>query len=238
MLVRTSFEYSVLSSSSKVVWKITPLFASWITSPANLLFKHAILDSNSSVLELGCGISGIIGLSLAPFINSYVLTDQEYVLKLLNQNLSENQNNTSSTTKGRKSTAKPKKGSAPATQHQRDSNISARPLDWETDEVTASLCGSESKKSFDAVLACDCIYNDALIEPLVQTCIDLCRLRELEGTGSTVCIVAQQLRSAEVFEGWLKAFFKSFRVWRVPDEELIDGLKSNSGFVIHVGILR
>ena len=108
--------------------------------------------------------------------------------------------------------------------------------------MTTSLTGSESKKSFDAVIACDSIYNDALIEPLVQTCIDVCRLRKLEGEGEanrpTVCFVAQQLRSAEVFDGWLKAFHKAFRVWRVPDEGLIDGLKSDSGFVIHVGILR
>lgn len=108
--------------------------------------------------------------------------------------------------------------------------------------MTLSLTGSEFKKSFDAVIACDCIYNDALIEPLVQTCIDVCKLRglELEGDGHTptLCIVAQQLRSAEVLEGWLKSFYRAFRVWRVPDEELIDGLKSDSGFVIHVGILR
>jgi len=105
--------------------------------------------------------------------------------------------------------------------------------------VTASLTGSESK-SFDVIIACDCIYNDALIDPLVQTCVDACRLRKLEGVpmSQTVCIVAQQLRSAEVFESWLKSFFEAFRVWRVPDEELIVGLQSKSGFVIHAGILR
>ena len=168
------------------------------------------------------------------------MTDQEYVLKLLSQNLAENQHENSSSVKSRRGTAKPKRGSAVAVQLQKESNILARPLDWETDEVTASLSGSESKKSFDTVIACDCIYNDALVEPLVQTCVDVCTLRELEGdrTRPTVCVVAQQLRSAEVFEGWLKAFYKAFRVWRVPDEETIDGLKSDSGFVIHVGILR
>ena len=164
------------------------------------------------------------------------------MLKLLNQNLVENQEGRSSSTKGRKSTAKPKRGFASTSQHKESSKITAKSLDWETDEVTLSLTGSESTKSFDAVIACDCIYNDALIEPLVQTCIDVCKLRKSENDGEgvepTVCIVAQQLRSAEVFEGWLKAFYAVFRVWRVPDEELIDGLKSDSGFVIHIGILR
>jgi Lysine methyltransferase len=158
------------------------------------------------------------------------------VLKLLNQNLVENQQDSSSSTKSQKNAVKSKRGSAVVKQ---SSNITARPLDWETDMVTPSLTGSESNTSFDAVIACDCIYNDALIDPLVQTCIDVCRLRKCEENDRpTVCIVAQQLRSAEVFEGWLKAFYKAFRAWRIPDEELVDGLKSNSGFVIHVGILR
>ena len=163
-------------------------------------------------------------------------------MKFLHQNLTENrQDSSSSASKGRKSSTKPKRGSASTDSSQKASNIHARPLDWETDEITSSLTGDESKRSFDAVIACDCIYNDVLIEPLVQTCVDTCKLRFLnaaEGGEPAVCIVAQQLRSAEVFEGWLKAFHQAFRVWRVPDEELIGGLKSDSGFVIHIGILR
>ncbi|KAH6716872.1 hypothetical protein BKA61DRAFT_313054 [Leptodontidium sp. MPI-SDFR-AT-0119] len=226
-------------TTGAVVWKITPLFARWITS-TNFLFKLGILDSDSTVLELGCGISGIIGLSLEPLISSYVLTDQDYVMKLLNQNVIQNRQETSSAGKGRKSSSKPKRGSAPTSSLQAASNISARPLDWETDVVTASLTGRDSKKSFDAVIACDCIYNDALIEPLVQTCVDACRLRISDDAEEepAVCIVAQQLRSSEVFEGWLKEFHKVFRVWRIPDEDLINGLKSDSGFVIHIGVLR
>jgi len=156
-------------TTGAVVWKITPLFARWITS-TNFLFKLGILDRESAVLELGCGISGIIGLSLAPLIGS----------------------------------------------------------------------GNDSRKSFDAVIACDCIYNDALISPLVQTCVDACTLRVADDPAKkpAVCIVAQQLRSSEVFEGWLNEFHKAFQVWRLPDEELIAGLKSDSGFVVHVGILR
>jgi len=223
-----------------VVWKITPLVAEWIASPSNLFFQQGLLDSSSLVLELGCGISGIIGLTLSKLVESYVLTDQDYVMKLLNKNLEENQQETtSSSRKGRKSIAKPKRGSAPVAVAADTSNVTARPLDWETDEVTSSLTGSDSRHSFDAVIACDCIYNDALISPLVQTCVDACKLRVPDGVGNpTACIVAQQLRSAEVLEEWMKAFHKAFRVWRIPDEKLIDGLKSDSGFVVHIGILR
>jgi hypothetical protein len=216
------------------------VFASWITSPSNLLFKQNALDSSATILELGCGISGIIGLTLGTRIKTYVLTDQEYVMKLLNQNLQENQLDKSSSSKGRKSASKPKRGISNVNQSKPGNNIISKPLDWETDEVTPSLTSSESEQSFDAVIACDCIYNDSLIEPLVQTCIDACKLRLIDSEKDipTLCIVAQQLRSAEVFEGWLTAFYKTFRVWRLPDEELVDGLKSNSGFVIHIGVLR
>jgi len=222
-------------TTGAVLWKVTPLFASWISSSSNFLFKHGVLDASSNALELGCGISGLIGLSLSPLLTSYILTDQDYVMKLLNQNLEENWiTGSSSIGRGRKSTAREKRDREISTV--RASNIMAKPLDWEMDQVTASLAEPSTSRSFTAVIACDCIYNDALISPLVQTCIDICKLKH--NGEPTVCIVAQQLRSADVFEGWLKAFYNAFRVWRIPDEELNDGLKSNSGFVVHIGILR
>jgi lysine methyltransferase len=239
-LVRLSLLFCSSSADFEVVWKITPLFASWIASPSNILFKYGILDTTSVALELGCGISGIIGLTLGPLIQTYVLTDQEYVMKFLGQNIVENQSGgRSSGMKSRKSSSKPKKGSASSRPGIAVSNIIAKPLDWETDQITSSLTGSESHVSFDTVIACDCIYNDALIKPLVDTCRDACQLRPADGIDNpTLCIVAQQLRSAEVFEGWLKEFHKVFKVWRISDENLTAGLKSDSGFVIHIGILR
>lgn len=246
MLVSTRNHFLVHTSLNiyTVVWKITPLFASWITLPTNVLFKHDVLRRDSTVLELGCGISGIIGLSLGPRIESYTLTDQDYVMKLLNLNLTENRQDPSASSKGRRSTTKSKRGSAAANSTPQNAfNVTAKTLDWEADQVTTSLA-DDGKVDFDVVIACDCIYNDALIEPLVQTCIDVCQLRSSdensldENRKPTVCVVAQQLRSAEVFEAWLKAFHGAFKVWRMPDEELINGLKSDSGFVIHVGILR
>lgn len=64
--------------SKAVVWKITPLFADWIASPSNILFKNALLSSSSTVLELGCGVSAIVGLALSPYVAKYIAT--EYVL--------------------------------------------------------------------------------------------------------------------------------------------------------------
>lgn len=127
-----------------------------------------------------------------------------------------------------------------------------RALDWEQDTPTSSLAQPVAA-SFDLVVACDCIYNEALVDPFVTTCVDICKLR---GSGSTtttttdnggrptVVVVAQVLRNSDVFEAWIKRFVQDFRCWRVPDDLMIDGLKSEgrgggtSGFVVHVGVLR
>jgi hypothetical protein len=224
-----------------VVWKITPLVAAWIISPDNPLFKHNVLHASSSVLELGCGISGIIGLALGPFIQQYILTDQEYVMKYLKQNLLDNMPIASATAcRSRNTKARSSKGPGTA---RASCNIRVQSLDWETDDVSSIAATlEEGGKSFDVIIACDCIYNDALIPPLVQTCVDICQFRKAETedreAGATLCIVAQQLRSAEVFEEWLKAFHNMFRVWRLSDADLTGELASNSGFVIHIGVLR
>ncbi|KAL5348388.1 Ribosomal protein lysine methyltransferase [Pseudogymnoascus australis] len=268
-------------TTGAVLWKITPLVASWLSSPTNPFTTHSIFTSSSALLELGSGISGVIALALSPSISSYTLTDQSYVLKLLRKNISSNlpstrkpkSSNNNNAAKS-KSKSKAKRGATQATTEEGgegreggegDSNIQIKTLDWETDEVAGLLPGGGS---FDAVIACDCIYNDALIEPLVQACVDACRLREstrrlnqVETTNTTnttgdggagggggatglgnlegkaVCIIAQQLRSDQVFEGWLTAFKESFRVWRVPDEVAGEGLRGE-GFVVHVGVLR
>jgi hypothetical protein len=100
------------------------------------------------------------------------------------------------------------------------------------------------KDGVNLVLACDCVYNYALIEPLVQTCMDICKMRNessddpASGEQQTVCVVAQQLRQPDVFEQWLQTFHRTFRVWRVPEELLSPGLKGGSGFVVHTGVLR
>lgn len=236
-----------------------------------------MLSPSSLALELGCGISGLVALLLAPRISRYVLTDQPYVAKLVEQNVAENQAASSSaaapttTAKAARSSKTPNRGS-PAAPGRRDAgsanvsrssgsgsggagNIRFTPLDWETDEVTSALTGSAGATSFDVVVACDCIYNEALVEPFVSTCVDLCRLRAAEtaaaaagevGTGEQpsaaaapcVCVIGQQLRDPLVFEAWATRFTRSFHTWRVPDGLLVAGLRPNHGFVVHVGVLK
>ena len=216
------------------MWTVTPLFAEWIASP-NFLFHAGYLTSASVALELGAGVSGIVALALGPRIAGYFATDQDYSMKLLNQNISENLQSTSLAT-GKTSKHKPKHG--PYAGKQPSPNIQTLVLDWELDSVSSlpSLLGHDK---VDLVVACDCIYNDALIEPLNNTCAQICRLN-LGGNQQkpTLCIIAQQLRSPDVFESWLKSFHQLFHVWKIPDELLIPPLRENSGFIVHLGYLR
>ncbi|KAF2847029.1 hypothetical protein T440DRAFT_540182 [Plenodomus tracheiphilus IPT5] len=222
-------------TTGAVVWTVTPLFASWISSPTNFLFKTSLLTPQSTILELGAGVSGIVALTLGAKVSHYTATDQDYVLKLLRQNIAENidtviPSSSSSTSRKKSNTIK----SRPTARHQKESSakhIAVQSLDWEKDDIS-------TRNPVDMVIACDCIYNEALIEPLNSTCAALCRLRQDDDRRPTLCLIAQQLRSPEVFEAWLKSFCEKFEVWQVPDGFLDEGLREGSGFVVHVGVVR
>ncbi|KAK7447479.1 hypothetical protein Landi51_06835 [Colletotrichum acutatum] len=218
----------------------------------------------------GCGISPLTALLLAPRVARYVLTDQPYVARMIHQNLEANPLPKSSSSSSSSSTSRRSRKAAAATSSSTTTSstasssspgtISFHPLDWELDTPDPSLTGvpPSSANSFDVVVCCDCIYNEALVEPLVSTTADLARLRvraqqedqdhdddnnpSFSSTTARsepcVCIVAQQLRSPDVFEEWIGAFHRNFRTWRVPDVLLPEGLRIEAGFVVHVGILR
>ncbi len=231
-------------TTGAVVWKITPLFAQWITSDSNILFRSSILNENSLVLELGSGTSGIVAITLARRIGRYIATDQKYVFKLLKANIEDN--NPKGKGSGSNSNTAKHHGKAHVSNSSActRSKIEVLVLDWESSVVSSlpsmmRTDATEISQAIDAVIACDCIYNESLINPLVRTCADICKLANAESAEKpTVCIIGQQLRSDIVFEAWLKAFHELFKVWRMPDGFLIDELKAGSGFVVHVGILR
>ncbi len=186
---------------------------------------------------------------MGPYVHRYLATDQDYALKLLKQNIVENTHNSSkpshkATGRGRD----PPKRLSNKVLSPDTGNIQVVSLDWELNSVSAlpgllrednhNISASEDE-GVDAVIACDCIYNDSLIEPFVRTCVEVCQLRKgISARKPTLCIIAQQLRSPEVFEAWLVAFCKAFQVWRIPESLLTGGLKQDSGFVVHIGRLR
>ena len=223
-------------TTGAVLWRVSLLFADWISRPQNPLFSYSILQLDSTVLELGCGIAAIVGLALAPQIGRYIATDQEYLLKALKQNISQNSISPKPAKPLKRSS---KLGSEMNEQARGRLNIEVVALDWELSSVSSlpDLLGGTS--TVDVLIGCDCIYNEALIDPFVRTCTEICELRTRDRHWPpTVCIVAQQLRSPDVFEAWAKAFSKSFRLWRLPDELLHQGLRTDSGYVLHLGVLR
>lgn len=218
------------------------------------------------VAELGCGISALVALALAPTLQHYIATDQEYVRRLFRTNLDANaavnapsckQKGTKS--KGKSATKKQQSGGNPTA-----ANVTFTTLDWETDQpgllkscIESEAGGRDAHRindddeeedlGFDLLLSCDCIYNEALVAPFVRTCSEICRLRPAyePSDGSephvrrpTVCIIAQQQRSPDVFETWLRETLREFRVWRLSDEVLGDGLKSGTGYLVHLLLAR
>jgi hypothetical protein len=213
-----------------VVWKVTPLFATWISSPTNFLFASSLLTPSSTVLELGAGVSGIVALCLGPKVARYTATDQDYVLKLLRQNIAENLDTVLPAKRKSGKGSKKQQSQLKTEGGSNGDRITTLQLDWETD-ATSQL------NPVDMIIACDCVYNETLIEPLNSTCAAICRLKD-EKEEPTLCLIAQQLRSPEVFETWLKSFHRDFHVWQVPDAMLGEGLREGSGFVVHIGVVR
>lgn len=215
-------------TTGAVLWKITPLLANWLASAPPVL--AGILHADAIVVELGCGLAGLIGLALSRLVKLFVLTDQDYVMKYLKENISAN----SASNKERQKKTKKKATVKPS---MREENLKTLPLDWEKDSVENLRAVLPPEASINLVLLCDCVYNEYLVKPLVQTCVDVCRLGSSE-TRATVLLIAQQLRSHAIFEIFLDGLMKDFDVWRVPDEKISTDLQSGSGYTIHLAILK
>ncbi|KAL3457350.1 hypothetical protein BJX64DRAFT_20010 [Aspergillus heterothallicus] len=253
-------------TTGAVLWKITPLFAEWLSNTtSNPLWISSHLTRNSAIVELGCGISGLTALTLAPLVGHYLATDQEYVARLFRQNLECNppqQNQKSgSKSKGRKQQQQQQKSSKSAKDPSSSGSGSAAlhpsitftSLDWELDnparlrqeiptldEEDADY-GSEADQGFDLLLSCDCIYNESLIAPFVRTCTEIAGLRKgsvAQGKRPTICIIAQQQRSPDVFEAWLRETMRMFRVWRVDRGVLGGKMGEGSGYLVHALLLK
>ena len=171
---------------------------------------------------------------------AYGSSSQAYVERLLNQNIYAN---TGPIAEWKDNTSRIKNHHK-ASKSEKSRNLNFLTLDWETDSALSlpsllvdSKCIGDG--TIDIVLACDCIYNEPLISPFVRTCAELCQAVEAKPSKlPTICIIAQQLRSPDVFEAWLSAFSESFHIWRVPDSLVSDALKQNSGFMVHIGIIK
>lgn len=212
-------------TTGAALWRTSVRFAEWLATERNTFFQHGVLGSDSTVLELGAGIAGLTSSVLASRVRKVVATDQQYALKLLKENIETNA---------------PR---AKATKHARHSEVvEVAALDWETDSIHGFLATHGLTSGVDAIVACDCVYNYALIKPLAEACTEICQARQQDGQENilrpTVVLIAQQLRQPEVFEEWLETFMRSLRVWRLPAEILGQNLAESSGFCVHFAALK
>ena len=154
------------------------------------------------------------------------------MLKLLRQNV---QDNISTPTR---TTSKPKTGkpSRSARMGSGPSNLDIMELDWETSDVSSIMRLLDQRP--DVLLAIDCVFNPTIIQPFVSTLKEFSTSTDQDAR-PVISIIAQQLRSPDVFTEWLEAMLQDFRVWRVNDKELsIASLGVQEGYVVHICILK
>lgn len=224
-------------TTGAVLWKVTPLLAAWLASFPSILSDLHTLHSGSVVVELGCGLTGLIGQVLCQSVQRYILTDQPSIVRHLKATLGMLNGPLPEKTKGTKS----KKKSTP----EKHDVLEVMALDWEKDDATNLKAGLSGNAQIDLLLLCDCVYNEYLVKPLVQTCVDACRLGhghrdvDMDVDGSpTVVLVAQQLRSNAILELFLETLIEEFYVWRVPEDRIPADLGANSGYAVHLAVLK
>ena len=208
-------------TTGAVLWKITPLVAEWLASKPAILQGASLLGPESTVVELGCGITGLLGILLAPEVAAYVLTDQAYVMRTLQHNITANTSVSKTSRKATKS---------------RVAQPTTAPLDWEVNTPSLEGLGLQPGQSIDLIVVCDCVYNEYLVKPLVETLVDTCRLNRTSKPAAV--LVAQQLRSEAILELFLAALLERFDVWRLPDDHLAPDLRTGSGYAIHMAMLK
>lgn len=263
-------------TTGAVLWRVSPLLANWLLlhhenenhEKKNLLWAHGVLGPQARVLELGAGATALLALAVGPAVGRYWISDQEYVLKLAQRNLDANlpavvvARSTAARAKARararargKAKDKSRRRGEEGEEGDREGqggmgHIETIVVDWEhTALLRHPVFQAGGGRSLSLVLAADCIYNEALVTPFVDTCVDACRLnrdgdegrKDEDGGGGaekTLVLVAQELRSSDVFEAWLEAFADRFHVWRVPEAVLGPELAPKEGFAVHVGVLK
>ena len=135
-------------TTGAAVWQSSVRAAEWLAQSDNILFAKGLLDSNSTVLELGSGVAGLVPCVLSQRVGSIVATDQQHLTKLARRNIEDN----IIPVRARP----PKKGGRkPPSTGRTAENVEILALDWEEDDVQKQLAANSLPKGVDVVLACD-----------------------------------------------------------------------------------
>lgn len=158
----------------------------------SFLNSHAC--RNGDVLELGSG-TGVLALLLAPLFRSWTATDTESMLPLINKNVKRNADRAQL------------------------GNIKVEELDWtwSAKQFQRMFPPTDNRLcEYQAIFAVDCLFNEALVQPLIDT---------LDRISARSVFIISELRSETVLqlflEKWLgvregkdgSASWK-WRIWR------------------------
>lgn len=135
------------------------------------LLNYATL-ARSSVIELGSG-TGLLAILLSPLCKSYTASDLLINLRLCSRNLQLN---------------------GIGVMEDASSGVRMEEIDWfDMPTSRESNIVTTSDHAYDLILAVDCVFNEALALPLINTMNRYCR------TGShTAALVVVELRSPDV----------------------------------------
>ncbi|KAK8846569.1 hypothetical protein IAR55_005655 [Kwoniella newhampshirensis] len=166
----------------------------------------------ANILELGAG-TGLLAILLAPICASYTASDRMENLKLVKRNLELNGLGAAGHTVLPDDSLHRKEKEKKAAKSNGETRLDVRleEIDWiAVSEETKRQHGrgqshhahdGEEELVYDLVLAVDCIYNEHLVRPLVDTLARYCPVG-----GKTVVWVVVELRSADVLTTFLEAW--------------------------------
>ncbi|ODV85345.1 hypothetical protein CANARDRAFT_23414 [[Candida] arabinofermentans NRRL YB-2248] len=213
------------STTGWLTWSISPLMVEWLLEcePNNPFYNKF---EKSTVVELGSGISGLLGCTLALKCSKFICTDQAPLLKLLKRNIFNNVSNIGSTTiielnnhddkkkpLGKLNKIKKTKQDIPM--------VEVVEYDWEetyNDEILRLLDNDYP----DFLITCDTVYNPYLIPHLVNAMDNL-------SNRATHVIVGLQLREESLLQTFLEEATEKFEVYSVNDDILSDELRQGYG---------
>lgn len=134
------------------------------------------LFADAEVLELGGG-TGVLSSLLAPCVRSWTVTDISDLLPLIQKNIEK------------------------TSQRLASSDVRLAELDWTwSSQQYERNAKSLAQRDFDLVIAVDCLFNEALVQPFVNT---------LNRIKSKYVIVISELRSADVLQLFLELWLAS-----------------------------
>src|SRR5690606_2762754 len=188
----------------------------------NFTSPNPLLSSDSTVLELGSGSSGVMALTVGTKVKRWIASDIEAICRHLGRNIRENlggdwteKDGLSTHVGGRGIKGKRKANSS--TLAANGGCIEVTVINWEqTDLQTHSAfrvtnkTGSTEYIKLDMIVCTDCVYNHALIKPLVDTMVEASKLVYQTHGVYPLVLVAHELRAEDVLEAFLTAFTDKF----------------------------